>query len=121
MEREILFRGKRADDGKWVEGMLSCDIHNRYWIHLDYEPEGYRVIKKLEVIPKTVGQYTGKEDKDDKKIFEGDVLKSHGEVTWNDEEFRWSCIDLVWNDRREWHDFDYLTSDFEIIGTIYDN
>lgn len=68
-----------------------------------------------------IREYTTKEDINAKKIYEGDILKDAGIVAWNDVELKWSCIDIEWNDQREWHDMLYLTTPLEIIGNIYAN
>lgn len=74
--REILFRGKRLDDGEWVHGFLTVDdseTPNQFVI--DYLMPHKSCYGQTEIDPETVGQFTGLTDKNVKKIFEGDIVE----------------------------------------------
>lgn len=78
--REILFRGKRIDNGEWVEGSLLFDpdlgyaqiMGFEYWTsETGKERGGFSEL----IDTNTVGRYTGLKDKNGKRIFEGDVVQ----------------------------------------------
>lgn len=68
--REILFRGKRVDNGEWIYGdVVQFPTHGIVRI-VEQEPS----YKDAEVDSETVGQYTGLTDKNGRKIFENGYM-----------------------------------------------
>lgn len=121
--RDILFRGKRIDNGEWVEGDFE-HFFTAAGIHCYVGKWGER---PNTVGPDTVGQYTGLTDKNGKKIFEGDIVDGLFRSATPLRAvcaFKDGAFGLKWTHRGVDH-FSAFTSicnvEYEVVGNIYDN
>lgn len=142
MSMEILYKAKRTDNGKWIEGgyaeydgKVFIVVWERYipdtrdWDTANYyenNPQYNSVL--IEVIPETVCQYIGKIDKNGRKIFKGDIVRNDGVndgifvIEWSNEYAGW-CLEFTKKGHILGGFFGELcqSEDCEIIGSIFDN
>ena len=125
VNREIIFRGKRDDTGEWVEGFY-CGGNERKTLRpciFVYRPDR-QSYDCQDIIPETVGQYTGLKDIHGVKIFEGDSVNYNG-----------SCHKVVFESRNGTGYFGIVVGENEtwgfgnstpaymmtVVGNIHDN
>lgn len=119
MNREILFKAKRIDNGEWVEGNLFVDDKGeKYEILVGYI--NYRIA--WEVDPQTTCQYTGLTDKNGNKIWENDVVKGKIHFTTGYKMAK-GCIKYYINAFKLMieHNDKEIPFSCEVIGNVFDN
>ena len=126
--REILFRGKRVDNGEWETGSLLVERMNTsdQQVMIADKMTGYPTL----VLPETVGQYTGLKGKNGlTKIFEGDVLINIYDidktyiVVFDDNEatFKMKYYKYYCEGKYECYEDMVLCTYCEVIGNIHDD
>ncbi len=124
--REILFRGKRLDNGKWCFGTYAsyesgdaCIFSQKF---SRYGYEATEICYRHKVDPETVGQFTGLTDKNRKLIFEGDIVNyNNGLVS--------EIFKVVYNEKYARFTFTkpntvfavFDTEKCEVVGNVHDN
>ena len=123
--REILFRAKRVDNSKWIEGYyvkyeshLNCDC---YYGIVPTDAGGLYAVR---INPETLCQYTGLKDKNGNQIWEHDIIKHKrsdtiGTVKWYQEDYVGWCVNDIVIDEQQFTD--EMWCECEVIGNIFDN
>ena len=119
--REILFRGKRIDNGEWVQGNLFIPDREDAPTEICIGTNIVRIT--YDVVPETVGQHTGLTDKNGKKIFEGDIVRGtdaihRGREVYGYIDHKNGSFVIVGDLMTHYRWLDY---NVEIIGNIHDN
>lgn len=135
--REILFRGKRVDNGEWVCSGNLIHFNEYNECHIPTANSGctcthdennniieWKKVMFCKVLPKTVGQFTGLTDKNGNKIFEGDIVR----LTFSEEVVGKIICDVNYYIESDIFGrttrkllSDYISDNLEIIGNIHDN
>lgn len=144
MNREILFKAKRIDNGEWVEGYYIYHIKRTicpFGDSVKPEDEQHVIMQDgfsdwnmprdtvvYEIDPDTICQYTGLVDKNGKKIWENDIVRrtdlhvvSEPSVGFIEYDLENTSFLIHWTDKVEYSPTYHWKDRLEVIGNIFDN
>lgn len=125
MNREILFKAKRIDNGEWVEGMPLFYQDGSMTIYSQKQAQtvGFHIQNNGHCDRNTLCQCTGLNDKNGKLIWENDIVTVPGDeepclIGWDEDCARWSITQYG----SHMYDFDNFDGvELEVLGNIFDN
>ena len=124
MEDRYLFRGKRTDNGDWVQGYLFGIWEKRYILGGMTND----IPNMIEVDPSTICQCTGLKDKTGKLIWENDIVRDEKgnfyKAFWQNNyyQFSWVCVKTdVFLIGTKWDLWSIKSFEIEVIGNKFDN
>ena len=128
MNREILFKAKRKDNGKWVEGYyrrIPCMGMLEHYI-MPRNPKNR--MEQYAIDPDTICQYTGLTDKNGNNIWENDIVRrtdlyvvSEPSVGFIEYDLENTSFLIHWTDKVEYSPTYHWKDRLEVIGNIFDN
>lgn len=134
--RELLYRGKRIDNGEWVYGYVARfrNVRNQVYTAIiqicDDETKECNIQDLVPVLDETICEYTGLTDKRDELIYEGDIVKIDGKylryVAYSGEHTAFCAMHYIDKQQSELtgtlgDGYDNYKRSYEVVGNIYDN
>ena len=131
MNREILFKAKRKDNGEWVEGGYFSEPYTEKKFIICWNSFGLGFNEFIEVDPDTLCQFTGLTDKNGKRIWENDIVRDKTgdifRIYWSEQHLNYSakCVKSTFSVfiSQKWDLGTLLKSqiDVEVCGNIFDS
>lgn len=119
--RTIKFRGYNPKNQKWIYGYYFVNRHQHFIVSDELAPPT-NTWEDYEVLPETIGQYIGRNDKNGTEIYEGDIVRAkyssieEGKIVSEEQPVVWDIMSSLFTVISLYGD----ELDFEVIGNIHE-